>query len=340
VYAEMALAGITVVGEFHYLHHDHHGRRYADPNAMGQALIEAAAQAGIRLTLLDACYLSGGLTAAGHQPLDHIQQRFSDGDVETWATRVGALGASDTVRIGAAIHSVRAVPDAALADLARLAPPGPLHVHLSEQPVENAAVQAFYGCTPTELLDHHGLLGPRLTGVHATHLTNTDIARLGSARVTACFCPTTERDLADGIGPARALADAGSPISLGSDQHAVIDLFEEIRGLEMHERLQTGERGRFTPGELITAASSAGYASLGWEGGRLAEGALADFIVVRTDSIRTAGSAPDQIVYSASASDVDRVIIGGTTVVRGGEHRRGLVGPLLAEALTALENRP
>jgi formiminoglutamate deiminase len=338
-FVEMALAGMTAVGEFHYLHHDRQGRRYTDPNAMGLALIEAAREAGIRITLLDACYLSGGLDAAGHQPLDPVQERFSDGSIEAWAERVTALRNSPTARIGSAVHSVRAVPEPALARMNELLPPRPLHVHLSEQPAENHAVQAFYGCTPAELLARHDLLGPETTAVHATHLTGSDLAMLGESRTAVCFCPTTERDLADGIGPARALAWAGSPLCLGSDQHAVIDMFSEIRGLEAHERLLSHERGRFTPGELITAASAAGYRSLGWDGGRIAAGALGDFVVVAADSVRTTGSRPDQVIYSAAASDVRRVVVGGETVVDGGEHRLGPVAPLLAKSLARLTDQ-
>jgi formiminoglutamate deiminase len=340
VFAEMALAGMTVVGEFHYLHHDRSGRRYADPNAMGIALIQAAQEAGIRITLLDACYLSGGLDGNGHRPLDPAQQRFSDSSVAAWAERVAALPDNPTARIGSALHSVRAVPEAALAEVADLAAPRPMQVHLSEQPAENHAVQAFYGCTPTQLLARHGLLGPETTVVHATHVTGSDITLLGDARTIVCLCPTTESDLADGIGPARALADGGSPICLGSDQHTVIDMFEEIRGLEAHERLQSQERVRFTSAELVTAASSAGYGSLGWDGGRIAEGALADFLVVSTQSVRTVGSRSDQLVYAATASDVCRVVVNGETLVEDGEHRLGPVAPLLTKALARLDDRP
>ena len=231
---------------------------------MGAALIDAAAEAGIRLTLIDVCYLSGGLGAQGHLPLDEVQQRFGDGD----ATRLGgplawAARRDATTRIGAGIHSVRAVPAAELAVVAEAAGDHPLHVHLSEQAAENAATQGFYGCTPTALLDRAGVLGPHTTAVHATHLTDADIELLGASGTTCCICPTTERDLADGLGPTAALLAAGSPLSLGSDQHAVLDPFEELRGLEMHERLRTGRRGHFTPVQLLTAASQAGYASLG-----------------------------------------------------------------------------
>ena len=338
VFAEMALAGYTVVGEFHYLHHSAGGQRYADPNAMGAALVEAASDAGVRLTLLDTLYLAGGLTADGHLPLDAVQRRFSDGDVERWQARVDGLADTAAVRVGAAAHSVRAVPAAALAALREAAGPRPFHVHLSEQPAENAATQAYYRRTPTALLADHGLLGPRTTVVHATHVTDADVAALGGAGVTACLCPTTERDLADGLGRAGALAAAGCPLSLGSDQNAVVDPFEEVRGLELHERLRTGERGRFTPAALMTAASAAGYRSLGWDdGGVIAPGALADFVVVRADSTRTVGTRPAQIAYAATGADIDRVVVGGRTVVRNGEHRLGSVAALLRDALTALE---
>jgi formiminoglutamate deiminase len=334
-YAEMALAGITTVGEFHYLHHAPGGTCYDDPNAMGEALRQAAVDAGIRLTLLDTCYVAGGLSAAGHSPLDAAQQRFGDGDADRWAQRVGALTESTGMRVGAAVHSVRAVPRNQLGLVAAVAKGRPLHVHLSEQPAENVACQGFYGMTPTAVLDVEGVLGPLTSVVHATHVTDEDIATLGRSRTTACFCPTTERDLADGIGPARRLRDAGSPLSLGSDQHAVIDLLEEARALEMHERLESLQRGRFRTDELLSAATR--HESLGWgDAGRLEVGARADLVAVRLDSRRTAGSAPPQIILSATAADVDTVIVDGRTVVSGGEHPLGHVGTLLRKAIEPL----
>jgi len=324
VYAEMALAGITCAGEFHYLHHGHGGARYDDPNAMAQALRQAARDAGIRLTLLDTCYLAGGIGT----PLSHVQQRFSDGTVDAWADRVAALRGDETTLVGAAIHSVRAVPRADLSAVARADERRPLHVHLSEQAAENEACRAAYGRTPTELLAESDVLSARTTAVHATHLSTTDIGRLGTTGVGVCVCPTTEADLADGIGPARELADAGCAISLGSDQHAVVDPLVEARALEHGERLRTGQRGRFTPAELHTAMTSAGYASLGWSG------AYADLVSIRTDSVRTAGCAPDQVLLAATSADVHTVVVGGEVVVRDGHHETlGDVGRLLGEAI-------
>lgn len=334
-YAEMALAGITCVGEFHYLHHAPGGRRYGDPNAMGAALLEAARQAGIRLMLLDTAYLAGGLDSSGHHPLNVHQTRFADADVDAWAERVAGLRETAGARIGAAIHSVRAVPRAAMGAVVQAAHGRPLHVHVSEQPAENEACLAFYGRTPTDLLAAEGVLGARTTVVHATHLTDADVTMLGQSHTTACFCPTTERDLADGIGPARRLLDAGSPLSLGSDQHAVVDLVEEARALEMHERLDSQQRGRFTTTELLAAATN--HSSLGWpDAGRLEVGARADLVAIRLDTPRTAGSAPDQILLAAGAADVHTVVVDGRDVVIAGRHRLGDVGRRLADAITPL----
>jgi formiminoglutamate deiminase len=312
VYAEMVLGGYTSVGEFHYLHHAPGGRPYADPNAMGEALRQAAADAGIRLTLLDTCYLAGGIDV---EP-DEVQRRFSDGSASSWAERVALLKEDDLFRVGAAIHSVRAVPadQLSLVDSARV-----VHIHLSEQRAENEQCQAAYGRTPTELLADHGVLTDRLVAVHATHLTTSDIDRLGAAHAGACFCPTTERDLGDGIGPARALRDAGVRLSVGSDSNAVVDAFEETRALELDDRLASEERGRFTAEELLAAGTD--HVALGWpEVGRLEQGAGADFVTVGLDSVRTAGIEPSGVVFAASGADVRHVVVAGREVVRDGSH--------------------
>ncbi|MDQ0795990.1 formimidoylglutamate deiminase [Streptomyces sp. B1I3] len=323
-YAEMALAGITAVGEFHYLHHAPGGTPYDNPNAMGEALIAAAAGAGIRITLLDTAYLAAGF---GQKPTRH-QLRFSDTTADAWAERASLLKGDDgQTLIGAAIHSVRAVPAGELATVTRWAQEreAPLHVHLSEQTAENDACIAAHGRTPTRLLADHGVLGPRTTGIHNTHLTAEDIELLGSSRTGTCMCPTTERDLADGIGPAAALQRAGSPLSLGSDSHAVIDLFEEARAMELDERLRTHARGHWTAAALLRAASADGHAALGRpDAGTLEPGAPADLTTVALDSVRTAGPAPrlaaEVAVFAASAADVRHTVVAGRHIVRDGHH--------------------
>jgi formiminoglutamate deiminase len=327
VFAEMALAGITNVGEFHYVHHAPGGAPYADPNAMGHALIEAARAAGIRITLLDTCYLAGGI----RNPMNETQQRFSDGDAQAWATRVEALraayaGAPD-VLVGAAIHSVRAVPVDQLSTVAKAADEwsAPLHVHLSEQRGENDACLAAYHRTPAQLLEQHGALGPRTSAVHATHLSQVDTEILGDSATSVCMCPTTERDLADGIGAARCMFEAGSPITLGSDSHAVIDIFEEARAVELDERLSSERRGHWPSADLLTAATAAGHASLGRPDiGTIAAGQAADFVTVDLDSIRLTGTDPrnavESVVYAATSSDVRHVVVGGRVIVWQGVH--------------------
>jgi formiminoglutamate deiminase len=342
-YAEMALAGITAVGEFHYLHHDPAGRPYADPNAMGEALAGAARRAGVRLTLIDTCYLRAGLDG---RPLAGAQVRFGDGDADAWAERAGAFRERPGVRVAAGIHSVRAVDEPAMAAVAAWAAGrgAPLHLHLSEQPAENQACMAATGRTPAALAEAAGVLGPRTTAVHATHLTDEDVARLGASGTAVCLCPTTERDLADGVGPARALADAGSPLCLGTDSNAVVDLFEEARAVELDERLVTGRRGRHDPAALLAAATAAGMDALGWDAGQLAPGRLADLVTVGPGSVRLAGTRPaeavDQLVFAATAADVTSVVVSGRQVVRDGRHL--LVDDVpgaLARAIAALDLR-
>jgi formiminoglutamate deiminase len=322
-FGEMALAGLTCVGEFHYLHHGPDGTPYADPNAMGEAVIQAAREAGIRITLLDACYLHGGTG----QELAGAQRRFGDADAEAWAERAADLEGDDGTRIGAAIHSVRAVDPASAARVAAWAGErkAPLHAHVSEQPAENEASRRAYGATPAAVLADADALGERFTAVHGTHLGQADFRILGAAAVTCCVCPTTERDLADGIAEAERLRSAGVELALGSDSHAVIDIFEEARAVELDERLATGERGRIPATELLRAATESGHACLGWpKAGRLAPGALADLVTVRLDRPRLAGTDPatavDAVVFSATGADVSAVIASGREIVRDGVH--------------------
>lgn len=343
-YAEMALAGVAVVGEFHYLHHRPGGGRYADRNEMGRAHLAAAAEVGIRITLLDTCYLQGG---AGGRPLEGPQARFGDGSVDAWAARVAALEESATVRVGAAVHSVRALaPDGIGAVAGWAAARGrPLHFHLAEQRREHEECVAATGRTPTEVLARAGALGPGACAVHATHLPTEDVLTLGRSSTAVCLCPTTERDLGDGIGPSAALAAAGSPMCLGSDSHAVVDLVEEARALEMDQRLLLERRGVHRTAELLRALTAGGRAALGWEAGGIEAGGLADLVVVGLDSPRLAGAgagtALSTLVAAGGASDVDTLIVGGRTLVRGGRHVRiPDVPDALRRALARLDPPP
>lgn len=345
VFTEMLVTGWSSVAEFHYLHHRPDGTPYPEQHAMERALARAAVASGIRLTLLDTCYLAAGF---GSGPTAD-QRRFSDGGAAGWLARLHSLRAAfddefdpAQVSVGAALHSVRAVPEAALAAVGReLDPKLPLHIHLSEQPAENDACLDATGLTPTGLLHRHGLLTERLSVVHATHLTEGDIALLGGAGVTAVFCPTTEADLADGLGPASRLRDAGAVIALGTDQHAVVDPWLEMRALEYGERLRSGERGRFAPGQLHHAVSDAGSRAQRREAPALAVGSVCDVMCVDPASVRTAGSRPDQLALTASAADVLAVVVAGRVLARDGVHTvLGDPAALLAGALEAVASVP
>ena len=338
-FAEMALAGITAVGEFHYVHHASRGVRYSDPNAMGRALINAAREAGIRITLLDTCYLRGGIG----REAEGVQLRFSDDSAGAWAARVDGLDVGPGARLGAAIHSVRAVdPEAAAAVAAFAAERSwPLHAHVSEQRVENEDCASAYGRTPMAVLADAGALSERFTAVHATHLAEADFTLLGDGACGACLCPTTERDLADGVGPARRLADADARLSLGTDSHALIDMFEEARAVELDERLVSGLRGQHSAAQLLRAATTGGCIGIGWpEAGEIASGRLADLVTVSLDGVRLAGTSTDRaiesLVFAATAADVRHVLVGGQFVVRDRTHLQLDVGAELDRAIAML----
>lgn len=342
VYAEMVLAGFTAVGEFHYLHHGPGGTRYSNPNAMSQALDAAAADAGIRLTLIDTCYLSGGIAI---EP-SGAQLRFCDGDATGWADRVACF-TPETATVAAAVHSVRAVPREALPEVAAFAADAgmALHVHLSEHPAENEQCHAAYGCSPTRLLADAGALSRRAVAVHATHVDDADIAALAAAGTGVCLCPTTERDLGDGLGPARAFADAGLALSIGSDGQSVIDPFAELAALEANERLRTGRRGVFDAHELLAAGAGgirlagAGGIRPGAEcmGAGISPGAVADLVVCELTGIAAAGVPVTGDGLLAGATRVTGVLVGGDPVVLDGVHQR-IADPVgeLAAAIAAV----
>lgn len=298
VYREMLAAGYTSVNEFHYLHHQPDGTPYDEPNVMAAALADAALETGIRLTLLDTCYLSAGFGL----PPEGVQRRFSDGTPQAWLERVSSWQPPTGVERGAAIHSVRAVNPRQMETVLEWVGDRPLHVHASEQPAENRDCLNHYGHTPIRVLTDAGILGQSTTVVHATHLGAGDVNLLASSGARVAICPTTERWLADGIGPTGDLAAAGVGLAIGSDSQAVVDPFEEMRLLELHQRLAEGRTGTHSPAELIRAGTG---------GAGIVTGRPADLVAVDPASPRTAGVEPVGLVFAATSADVTRVVVGG-----------------------------
>jgi cytosine/adenosine deaminase-related metal-dependent hydrolase len=192
----------------------------------------------------------------------------------------------------------------------------PLHIHLAEQPAEVEECLAIEGCTPAQLLEREGILGPDLTAVHAIHVDDDDVALLGRHEVSICACPTSERDLGDRVGLLHRLADAGSPLCIGSDSNAVIDALEEARGLELDQRRATGRRVLHQPDDLFRAATIGGMRSLGWDAGELKAGMLADFITIDQPQVAMPQHLDlGYLVFCCSGRDVTNVVVGGVTVV-------------------------
>lgn len=321
-FAEMLRAGITHVGEFHYVHHQPGGAPYDDPNELSWRVVQAARDVGIRLTLLEVFYARAG---AGRAPLLE-QRRFCDESVDAYLRRVDALRA-EGVDVGITPHSVRAASSEQIAALVRYASDHGLvvHTHLSEQPRENEECQAEHGTTPAGVFERCGAFArPRsFTAVHATHLADADFDRLATQNV--CVCPTTEADLGDGILDAPRLQTAGANLSLGSDSNAVIDLVQEARLLEMHDRLARQGRCRLNDAQgalapsLVAAASAGGARSLGHDGGTLREGAPFDAVVIDLDHPFFHHVPPEHAVdalFAAGTSAMIRqVVVAGREMV-------------------------
>ncbi len=333
-FLESALAGITTVGEFHYLARDPEGRPYADPERLAREVIAAAREVGVRIALLRVAYARGGAGV----PAVPEQRRFVDGsaaEVVASADRLAPLAEADPgVTLGLAPHSVRACPAGWIEELADAARSRgwPLHVHVAEQPAEVEQCRAEHGVTPVALLDRLGVLGPATTAVHAIHLEPADVEALGRTRTTVCACPTTERDLGDGVVPADALLRAGAGMALGTDSFAQVDLLEEARALEGNLRLVRRERGLLAPAgdgrtdalaaRLLGIATAGGMRSLGLPGGSLRPGEPADFQVLDLSDPSIAGAGADDllatVVFSAARTAVRDVFVAGEAVVEGG----------------------
>jgi formimidoylglutamate deiminase len=268
VYGQMAAAGYGAVGEFHYVQHQPDGTPYPEPNAMAIALAQAARAVGLEITLLPAAYHRGG---AGKPPAPG-QVRFCDPSVDAFLSRLDALRAwadgVDGVSVGVAAHSVRAVPADWLSEIARYSDEHGLvrHVHASEQRRELAECRDEHGCSPIELLERTGFLGPRTSVVHAIHVSQHDISLLAESGSIVVTCPTTEGNLGDGVLPGLRYRDAGVRLAIGTDEQTRIDPFEELREMETLARREGHTRFALlaaADGDLWGQMVANGRASLG-----------------------------------------------------------------------------
>ena len=337
-FLEMALAGITAVGEFHYLHHAPDGSRYDDPNLLEREVIRAARDVGLRIALLRVAY-----ARAGYQTEPNPQQiRFIESSPDEYLSHLEKLLAAPELNnkedawVGVAPHSVRAVPLDYLKTVVEFANARglPVHMHVAEQTAEVAACIEEYRRSPVALLDTEGLLSERFTAVHAIHVTPKAIGALARAQANVCACPTTERNLGDGVVPVDGYFNAGVAVSLGTDSQTQIDLLEDARELEYHLRLQHTARNVLAPESdtnesalarrLFACATASGATSIGFDGGTLEPGAPADFFTVDLNDPSIAGSSSENllpnIVFSLSRTAIKDVVVSGKQIVAGGRH--------------------
>lgn len=335
-FLEMALSGITSVGEFHYLHRAPDGQPYDDPNLLAREVVRAAQDVGLRIALLRVAYARSGFETESNPR----QQRFIEADPETYLKNldrlIADLGSSPTAWPGTAPHSVRAVPLNFLRDVVEFGNDKnlPIHMHVAEQPAEIAACIAEYGRSPVALLATEGLLSEHLTAVHAIHVSPKAVGMMAQARALVCACPTTERNLGDGVVPVDQYFQNDVRVALGTDSHVQIDLLEDARLLEYNLRLQKMERAVLSPetdqdrsalaARLFECATVRGAESIGSPGGNLNEGRAADFFTIDLEDPSIAGATGDDllanVVFSLSRTAVKDVFVGGKQIVEDGRH--------------------
>jgi formimidoylglutamate deiminase len=327
-FLEMLLSGTTTVGEFHYLHNAPGGRPYDDPNLLSKQVIAAARSVGIRIVLLRSAYMRSGYEL----PSDPGQIRFFESGSQ-FIENMNALTAATSVPVGVAPHSLRAVPLRELKEMAAWTRERklPLHMHVAEQIAENEACLREYGLTPVALLAREGLLGPDFTAVHAIHISAEEIGLLARSGATVCSCPTTERNLGDGVIVADQVMREGIGIALGSDSQAQIDPLEDARELEYHLRLDRQQRAildqigeQTLASRLFECATVNGARSLGVHAGELSAGSLSDFFTVDLDDLSIAGHSGGDllplVVFSLDRTAIRDVVVNGRWVVRDGRH--------------------
>jgi formimidoylglutamate deiminase len=313
---EMLLAGITTVGEFHYLHHAPDGSQYDDPNLLAHEVIRAARDVGIHIVLLRTAYERAGW----QKGLDPLQSRFVFRELDTFIRDTDALVKSAAAPVGIALHSVRALELRSIVQLTEYARGKnlPIHMHVAEQPAEIAECLAEHGRRPVELLDEQGILSCDFTAVHAIHITEREAACLGAAQANVCACPTTERNLGDGAVPADLLFEKGASICFGTDSNAQIDLFEDARCLEYHLRMNKVSRAILSTDALYRGLTHAGYRALTLSPH---EG---DYFTLELNHPSLAGSESSdfatQLIFSAQPSAIRDVFVGGKQVIGEGRH--------------------
>ncbi|MDE2436656.1 MAG: formimidoylglutamate deiminase [Sphingomonadales bacterium] len=346
-YVEMLECGFTRVGEFHYLHNDQRGERYADPAAMSRAIVAAAAETGMALTLLPVFYAHSGFGGLAPQP---GQRRFIS-SIDSFARLHGEAGAAlrelpDGV-LGIAPHSLRAVTPDELAELIPLGKGAPIHIHIAEQVREVEDCRAWSGQRPVEWLMDNAPVDSDWCLVHATHMTGNETASLARSGAVAGLCPVTEANLGDGLFPARPYIEADGLWGIGSDSNVLIDAFEELRWVEYGQRLTTQSRNLFAtrPGQstgsaLFDAAGNGGARALG-VGFGIAAGNAADFVSLDPDHPSLVACPPgqrlDALVFSAGKAAVEGVWRHGRKVVsQGRHHHRDAIMARYASTLKSL----
>lgn len=331
-FLEMVMAGTTTVGEFHYLHRAQDGRAYDDPNLLAKKIIAAAESVGLRIALLRVAYARAGYELPPHEG----QRRFYETPEEYLANTAALdldLAGSEQAWLGVAPHSIRGVPLKQLEEIVAWARERdlPVHMHAAEQVGELKACQREYGATPVGLLAQRGLLSAKTTLVHAIHVTDKEMDALAEADTVICSCPTTERNLGDGIIDAAKAAAKGIRFAFGSDSETQIDPLEDARQLEYHLRLQIQKRavldeiaGLGMSQRLFRYATAGGAESLGFDSGVLAAGRPADFFAIDLDDPSIAGnSAADllpMVVFGLDRPAIRDVVVGGKHIYKDGFH--------------------
>jgi formimidoylglutamate deiminase len=329
LYVEMLQAGYTSVCEFHYLHHQADGRPYDEPAAMSQAIIEAARVTGIRLTLLPVLYMSGGFDG---RPLSERQRRFGH-SVESYLSLIDTLRAEEgpPLRIGIALHSLRAVPGDAIRELlqsAQAGSPRPIHIHISEQMAEVEECIAIRGARPVEWLLANAPVDESWTLVHATHLSEAEVLGIADSKAVVALCPTTEANLGDGLFPLRDFLDHGGRFGIGSDSNVSVSPVEELRWLEYGQRLITRQRNITVTPELPSTGENLVVQAVG--GGRQSNGQGEqdeDVVTLDHENLLLVGAAAadvhDRFVFAGNRNLVKDVTVGGAQVITDGKHAKG-----------------